>query len=173
MLPTLRDGAVSLRPLRPGDAERLAAIVAMDGVREWWAGDAGAAETAAGLENEGRAFVVEEDGELAGWLGFDEELDPDYRHASMDIVLAPAHQDHGVGRTALRLCARWLLEERGHHRLTIDPARENARAIHVYESIGFKPVGVLRDYERAPDGRWRDGVLMDLLAGELRAADAR
>ena len=28
-------------------------------------------------------------------------------------------------------------------------------------------VGVLRAYERAPDGSWRDGLLMDLLADEL------
>jgi aminoglycoside 6'-N-acetyltransferase len=26
---------------------------------------------------------------------------------------------------------------------------------------------VLRDYERGPDGTWHDGLLMDLLAGEL------
>jgi aminoglycoside 6'-N-acetyltransferase len=36
------------------------------------------------------------------------------------------------------------------------------------EPVGFKPVGIMRRAERAPDGRWRDGLLMELLAEELR-----
>jgi aminoglycoside 6'-N-acetyltransferase len=64
--------------------------------------------------------------------------------------------------------ARWLIEARGHHRLTIDPAAGNARAIRAYERVGFRPVGVMRRYEGDLDGTWHDGLLMDLLAGELR-----
>jgi aminoglycoside 6'-N-acetyltransferase len=64
--------------------------------------------------------------------------------------------------------ARWLFEERGHHRLTIDPSAANERAIRAYTAIGFKPVGVMRRYERGPDGTFHDGLLMDLLRDELR-----
>ena len=32
---------------------------------------------------------------------------------------------------------------------------------------GFRDVGVMRRYERANDGTWRDSLLMDLLADEL------
>jgi aminoglycoside 6'-N-acetyltransferase len=60
-----------------------------------------------------------------------------------------------------------LIDERGHHRLTIDPAADNVRAIAAYSKLGFRPVGVLRAYQRMPDGRWVDGLLMDLLADEL------
>ena len=67
----------------------------------------------------------------------------------------------------MRLLIAWLIDERGHHRLTVDPAAANARAIHVYESLGFKPVGVLREYERVADGVWRDALLMELLAAEF------
>jgi len=52
-------------------------------------------------------------------------------------------------------------------RLIIDPAAHNANAIKAYQRIGFKPVGVMRRYERGPDGTWHDGLLMDLLAEEL------
>jgi len=86
----------------------------------------------------------------------------------MDIVLASAFQGRGLGPEALRLVARWLLDERGHHRLTIAPAAANERAIGVYSLIGFKPVGIMREYELGGDGVWRDGLLMDLLAHELR-----
>jgi aminoglycoside 6'-N-acetyltransferase len=49
----------------------------------------------------------------------------------------------------------------------IDPAASNERAIKAYERVGFKPVGVMRSYERGPDGTFHDGLLMDLLAEEL------
>ena len=67
----------------------------------------------------------------------------------------------------MSLLARFLCEQRGHHRLTIDPAAANHRAIRCYEKVGFRRVGVLRQYERGPDGRFHDGLLMDLLRPEL------
>jgi aminoglycoside 6'-N-acetyltransferase len=72
---------------------------------------------------------------------------------------------HGPVRDAL--LARFLFEQRGHHRLTIDPAAANQRAIRSYASVGFRPVGVMRQYERGNDGRFHDGLLMDLLREEL------
>lgn len=170
-LPTLRGERVLLRPLQEGDADWLAGVIGEPEVARWWGPRARDREhmRAALLEDvaEGAAFAIEVDGALAGWLGIDEEDEPDYRHAAMDIFLAPALHGAGHGPAALRLAARWLLGERGHHRLTIDPAASNERAIAVYGSLGFRPVGVMRDYERGPDGQWRDGLLMDLLAREL------
>ena len=171
MLPTLTDGRVTLRPLREEDADALAAFVGHPSVREWWTNH-DAAEHVRGFREDAReeaAFAIEIDGELAGWLGIEEELEPDYKHGAMDIFVASAFQNAGHGTAALRLAARWLFGERGHHRLHIDPACANARAIHTYERLGFRPVGVMRRYERGPDGEWRDGLLMDMLADELTA----
>lgn len=170
MLPTLQEGRVTLRPLREDDAGRLAQLVEHPSISRWWGSRESANRSAEGFAAEARdevAFAIEVDGRLAGWLGFHEELEPDYRHAGLDIFLAPEHQGRGLGPLALRLAARWLVEERGHHRLTIDPAHANERAIRAYASIGFRPVGVMRRYERARDGTWHDGLLMDLLAEEL------
>ena len=61
-------------------------------------------------------------------------------------------QGRGLGREMLQLGAEWLIEAKGHHRLIIDPAAGNARAIATYTAVGFKPVGVMRRYERGPDG---------------------
>jgi aminoglycoside 6'-N-acetyltransferase len=63
--------------------------------------------------------------------------------------------------------ARHLVRDRGHHRLVIDPAAENERAIRAFERVGFRRVGVQRKVELAEDGSWRDGLLMDMLAEEL------
>lgn len=41
-------------------------------------------------------------------------------------------------------------------------------AIRCYAGVGFRPVAVMRSYERDVDGSgWHDGLLMDLLADEL------
>jgi aminoglycoside 6'-N-acetyltransferase len=106
---------------------------------------------------------------VIGAVQYSEELTPDYRHAGMDIFLTTSRHGQGLGSEALRVLARYLFDERGHHRLTIDPAVDNVRAIRAYERIGFRPVGVMRECERAPDGTWRDGLLMDLLAREFRS----
>lgn len=166
-LPTLKDGELTLRQLEADDLDRLMAIIETPGVREWWGFMEDREHEREGLLNDGSAFGIEVDGELAGWLCVSQENEPDFRHAGLDIFLAREHQGRGLGPRALRLAARWLIGERGHHRLTIDPARRNARAISAYESLGFKPVGVLRRYERGADGEWHDGLLMDLLADEL------
>ena len=67
----------------------------------------------------------------------------------------------------MRTLARYLFAERGHHRLTIDPAATNEPAIRCYQRLGFRPVGIMRRYERGPDGIWHDGLLMDLLSSDL------
>jgi aminoglycoside 6'-N-acetyltransferase len=168
-LPVLQSERVTLRPLADSDVDGLVAIIQSPGVREWWweAGDAERLRDGF-REDVGSAFAIEVDGELAGWLGFHEETDPGYRHAGVDISLDLRFQSQGLGPEAIRTVVRWLADERGHHRFTIDPSAQNERAIRAYESVGFKPVGVLRRYERDADGPgFHDGLLMDLLIDEL------
>lgn len=164
----LTDERVTLRAVEPGDRQRLRSILAEPSVARWW-GSKSPEEAVADLFEPGLlSFAIEVDGAVVGSIQATEEEEPDYRHAGLDLFLDSAHQDQGFGSAAIRLLARHLLEERGHHRLTIDPAAANARAIRAYERVGFGPVGIMRRYERGPDGTWHDGLLMDLLAGELR-----
>lgn len=160
---------VHLRPATPTDAEAFAAILSDPTVHPWWqAADAAAdARRLADRDDEVAVWAIEVDGALIGIIQAHEETDPRYRHAGIDIVLASAGQDRGLGSDAVRTVARWLIDERGHHRLTIDPAASNERAIRAYGRVGFRPVGVMRHYEGDLDGTWHDGLLMDLLADEL------
>ncbi len=166
-LPILRGPRVTLRPPREGEHPALAALIAADpqtGPR--WSTDAETLMrwfTEDGME----LLVAEVDGRIAGVLDFEEARDPEYRSAGMDIGMLSGFTDRGLGTEALRLLATYLIDERGHHRLTIDPAADNARAIRAYEKLGFKPIGVARKYERLDDGEWHDGLLMDLLAEEF------
>jgi aminoglycoside 6'-N-acetyltransferase len=118
-----------------------------------------------------KTFVVEADGSVIGAIQYDEENEPMYRHAGIDIFLTTSRHSEGFGSEAVRVLARFLIEERGHHRLTIDPAADNAAAIRAYEKVGFRRVGVMRSYERDPDGTWHDGLLMEMLANELVGED--
>src|SRR3954447_11248563 len=158
---------MSLRPLVKGDEEELLRIHATPEVARWWG------EPEEGFpwtdEPESTRMVIEVDGAVAGLIQFCEETEPRYRHAGIDLFLDPALHGRGFGEEAVRRVVKLLVEERGHHRITIDPAVDNAAAIRAYEKVGFKPVGVLRRYERDVDGDgWHDGLLMELLAGELR-----
>ena len=60
-----------------------------------------------------------------------------------------------------------------HHRyrIVIEPAAHNTGAIRAYEKVGFRAVGVMRSYERGPDGTWHDGLLMEMLADELTGGE--
>ena len=160
---------VRLRRLTGADRERLREILAEPGVARWWgAPNADAAvDEWLGDDGESVGFAIEVDGVVAGSIQYAEEDEPEYRRAGVDLFLTEAHQGHGLGPDAIRTLARYLFEVRGHHRLTIDPAASNERAIRAYGRVGFKPVGIMRSYERGPDGTWHDGLLMDLLVDEL------
>jgi aminoglycoside 6'-N-acetyltransferase len=164
----LRGERVLLRPGRTDDADRLFQIRTEPEVVRWWGSDDIEEEISEQFIEADDAFVIEADGEVVGAIQYHEESDPMYRHAGMDIYLTTSRHGEGLGTEALRVLARYLFEERGHHRLTIDPAADNASAIRAYEKVGFRRVGIMRKYERGPDGVWRDGVLMDLLEEEFR-----
>ncbi len=157
-----------LRSLQIDDIDRLVAIQTQPGVARWWGPpDEAELRLEARRGSDAKSFAIEREGELVGLIQFHEENEPDFRHAGIDIFLADEVQGLGLGTDAVQALARHLIHERGHHRLTIDPAADNAAAIRAYEKVGFRRVGVMRNYWRAPDGTWRDGLLLDLLADEL------
>jgi RimJ/RimL family protein N-acetyltransferase len=91
------------------------------------------------------------------------------RLGTIDVFLDPALHGRGLGTEAVRRLTDLLFDERGHHRITIDPAVTNAQAIKAYTKVGFRPVGTLRQYERDTGGDgWHDGLLMELLAIDRR-----
>ena len=153
-----------LRPLADGDEAELLRIHRTPEVARWW-----------GAPDEGFPWIdepgstrltIEVEGAVAGLIQFSEELEPRYRHAAIDLFLDPALHRRGLGTEAVRRVVRHLIDDRGHHRITIDPAAANAAAIRAYEKAGFRPVGILRRYEHDVDGDgWHDGLLMELVAG--------
>jgi aminoglycoside 6'-N-acetyltransferase len=167
----LRGARVVLRPAAAADIPALAAIRSAPEVYRWWRGgadlEAAVAEDLA--EQDSTSLVIEYEDRIVGAIQWSAEEEPDYRHASIDVYLDAAVHGRGIGADAVRTLARHLIVDHGHHRLTIDPATGNAAAIRCYSKVGFRPVGVMRQHERGPDGTWHDSLLMDLLADELTA----
>ena len=163
-LPTLTGSDLSLRPAGEADVPALVQLLADPEVQRWWGPhDAGAVR--ADL-NAVPCWAIVVDSRVAGWLQVNEERTEAFPSVAFDIALDAGARGRGLGQAALRLAIEHFAQA-GHHRFTIDPAVENERAIRCYRALGFKPVGVLRQYQRAPGGVWRDGLLMDLLADEL------
>ncbi|HEY6563713.1 MAG TPA: GNAT family protein, partial [Pirellulaceae bacterium] len=166
----LRGDLVRLRPLVPDDLDPLLVIMTDPTVACWWGiwdADKVRAEMIEAPAEDGVVLGIEVDGRLAGIIQYYEEPDEQYRHAAVDISIGAEWQGRGIGPDAIRTVIRFLFEQRGHHRITIDPALSNDAAIRAYTKVGFKPVGVMRQYEQGPDGTYHDGLLMELLRSEL------
>jgi aminoglycoside 6'-N-acetyltransferase len=161
--PTLRGRLVALRPVRADDLPVLHEILEEPEVAEWWR----RTEWERVDELGAVTFAIELGARVVGCIQYTEQTDPDYRSAAVDIFVSASAHGRGVGSDAMRTLVAWLIDVRGHHRLTVDPATANARAIHVYHGLGFRPVGVLRRYERVEGDHYRDALLLDLLAEEF------
>ncbi len=160
---------VVLRPLLTGDRDRLREMLARPEVADRWLGSRTLERLLDELfeAEDTTPFTILLEGAVVGYIQYGEESDPDYRHASIDIFVDPDWHGRGLGSDAVGTLVRHLVRDRGHHRITIDPAASNERAIRAYRRVGFRPVGIMRGYERGRDGTWHDGLLMDLLAEDL------
>lgn len=164
----LHGAATTLRPVQPEDAETLTRILAEPEVARWWPRyDAERVQRELIEAEHTVVFAIEADGQVVGSIQYVEEPSPDYRHASIDVFLDPLWHGKGLGTDSVRTMARHLIHDKGHHRLAIDPGAENEKAIRTYKRVGFRPIGVMRAYERNADGEWQDCLLMDLLERDL------
>jgi aminoglycoside 6'-N-acetyltransferase len=150
---TLDGDVVELRPLTDADSPELRRIRATPEVARWWEVPEDGFPTSD--EPDANRLIIEVDGAVAGMVQFYEETTPRYRHAAIDLFLDPVLHGRGIGTDAIRQVVRHLLDDRGHHRITI----------RAYEKAGFRIVGTMRRYERDAGGdAWHDGLLMELVA---------
>ncbi|MDP2181204.1 MAG: GNAT family protein [Actinomycetota bacterium] len=157
-----------LRLLAPDDLPALADIARQPGVQPWWTDTSEAGLRAALLDApDTSSWAIIVDGGFAGAVSAYDLGWPPGTSVGLAIVLGDASQGRGLGPEALSVVIAHVICERGVHRFTVDPAADNRRAIRAYEKLGFQRVGVMRQSESAPDGAWRDCMLMDLLAHDF------
>ena len=160
---------VALRPFVFEDIPALTAIAEAPEVARWW-GEPDERFPYTDKPDAAR-FTITLDATVLGLIEYGEKADPSYRWAWIDLFLDPAVHGRGHGTDALAAFVRYLTDELGHHRVTVDAAVDNAAAIRSYEKVGFKPVGILRSAWKDLDGTLRDVMLMDILASELHGSE--
>jgi RimJ/RimL family protein N-acetyltransferase/predicted N-acetyltransferase YhbS len=156
---------VTLRVTEPRDADALRAIRRDPEISRWW-DELEREFPMDDPDSDLTRLTIRAGDEIIGMIQFAEDPDPKYRSASLDLFIAPSRQRRGFGSEAIRLLVDHLLAERGHHRLTIDPAAHNEAAIACYSRAGFREVGRMRSSERdRATGDWHDQLLMELVVG--------
>lgn len=109
-----------------------------------------------------------------------EEADPLLAYAVMMHVLDETHllnlsvshgnQRRGVGRQLLRQLMRRSVE-RGSRGMFLEVRPSNESAVALYESEGFKRVGLRRNYYPAPDRTREDAIVMRCALDRKELAD--
>ena len=93
---------------------------------------------------------------------------PENRCATLAIWIGEKQfWNGGYGTDSMLLLCRFGFDMMNLHRIELDVYADNPRAQHVYEKIGFTVEGRKRDHDHRA-GRYRDTIMMGLLAAELR-----
>jgi RimJ/RimL family protein N-acetyltransferase len=114
------------------------------------------------IQRGGLQFVALADGEVVGWCDIQRHGFPSRAHrGTLGMGIVPAHRGRGIG---LRLIQATLAQARVVRfvRVELDVHADNARAIALYEKVGFVREGVARDAV-CVDGEYRDAVNMAIV----------
>lgn len=111
-------------------------------------------------------LVAEADGEVVGNVLVTTERSSVSDHVgTLSIAIRDGWRDVGIGTALMRAAQDWT-RERGLVKLALGVFPDNARAIAVYEHVGFAREGVRRMQYRAEGGTFRDELLMAWFPGE-------
>lgn len=179
IIPTLRDGRITVRPVRLRDARALEREL-LDNrgwLREWEAtnprgpmsfdtrGSIRALQTNA-RSGQGLPFIVEVDGELAGQLNVSGIAYGSMSSASTGYWIAERFAGANATPTAVALTTDYCFQQLGLHRMEICIRPENTKSLRVVAKLGFRYEGLRRRYIHI-NGDWRDHFCFALVAEEV------
>ena len=177
--PTLRDGSVTIRPIKLRDARVLERELASNRswLRQWEATNPHGpvsfdtrasirslqsnARTGAGLP-----FAIEVDGEFAGQLNVSSIAYGSLSSASIGYWVAERFAGRNVTPTAVALATDHCFFTVGLHRMEICIRPENEPSLRVVEKLGFRYEGLRRRFIHI-NGDWRDHFCFALTVEEL------
>src|SRR5207245_877388 len=113
--------------------------------------------------------ALREDDRLVGLCGL-HKLDPRSHNAELGMVIGdPADWGRGLGGEAARLLIAYGFDIVNLHRIWLEVYEDNPAARKIYEKLGFKLEGTLREHGFR-EGRWWNLHYLGLLAHEYRMA---
>lgn len=90
-----------------------------------------------------------------------------FRNAVLGVFIGEKkHRGRGFGRQALCALLRHAFGDLGLHRIYFEVLADNKPAIRLYETVGFKTEGRLRDHV-FKDGKFKDALVMGILAEDF------
>jgi putative acetyltransferase len=109
-------------------------------------------------------FVAIHDGRLIGWCDVFSHWAHALQHVgTLGMGVLDGYRGQGIGERLLRRTLAHALEK-GVYRVKLEARSDNARAIQLYERVGFRHEGIARAALRF-DGQFHDAVQMALLQG--------
>lgn len=92
------------------------------------------------------------------------ELDNPHNKVEITHVIIDK-KNFGYGRESLQALLKWIFEVKKFHRAFLDCKTYNEIALHLYESLGFKREGIIRE-TILTNGVYEDLVLLGILTDE-------
>jgi RimJ/RimL family protein N-acetyltransferase len=177
--PVLRGERVTLRPMTHADAPAIKRW-GEDADFAWfqwgrdpqrWKDDASAREWIDRFgERDGKLFAIEYEGRAIGQANY-RDWQPKAKSAEVGIGIGEkALWSKGLGREALTLLVRHLVNDLGAHRVNLHVLLYNDRAINSYRAAGFDVEGIERDAVMTDRGHYADDVEMAYIVGRQRPA---
>jgi RimJ/RimL family protein N-acetyltransferase len=120
----------------------------------------------------------ESEGEIAGepvgvlCLKANPPAQATHRWTDISIDVLRKHQGKGYGSEAIRWGIWWAFQMAGLHRVQIKAFSFNTGAMRLYERLGFKEEGRIRDHMWF-NGGWHDGMIYGMLEDEWRDGQRR
>lgn len=179
IIPTLSEGAVTIRSIRVRDARPLEKELRENRswLRRWEAtvpGGAPIGDVRASIRGllanakagHGLPFVMEYQGEIAGQLNVSSIHWGSMASATIGYWVGEEFAGKGVTPTSVALATDYCFFDLGLHRMEICIRPENAPSLRVVEKLGFRFEGLRRRFIHI-DGDWRDHFCFALTSEEL------
>jgi len=178
-IPTLSEGATTIRPIRLRDSRVLEQelLTNRGWLRKWEATNPNGPmsfdvrASIRNLQQNARAglglpFVIEYDGQVAGQLNVSSIAYGSLSSATIGYWVSERFAGKGVTPTAVALATDHCFFGVGLHRMEICIRPENDPSLRVVEKLGFRYEGLRRRYIHI-NGDWRDHFCFALTVGEL------
>lgn len=105
-----------------------------------------------------RRFIIEHDDIKVGLVEL-VDIDHIHRRSELQIIIAPAFQGRGFSTPAVTLAMDYSFAVLNLYKLYLQVDKENQKAIHIYEKLGFEVEGELR-HEFFANGEYRNVIRM-------------
>ena len=116
------------------------------------------------LDESERRFIVEDDKQIVGIVEL-VEIDYIHRNCEIQIIIKPEFGGKGYAKFAFDNATSYAFDILNMHKVYLYVDQDNEKAIHIYESYGFKKECLLREHFYAK-GKYKDAFLMALLKCE-------